>query len=438
MNEIMPHAQWMKLTDGGFTSIRSSELRKLDKALATYEKSKKPADLDLLRRALVGWMQAKGANWKTSVRNKRGAVENLYKQVMDLPGKAKTGADIVALSHLRNESRAIVTDLFCGKSLEFRPGFLQKLAVSKKSAVLNVSGAARDARSLLKPAVKGGLQAAGNGGGRMSGMSIDSFCKLIIPADLHTDVMAVIAKELPGFMTELAKAVTPFLGVITAGGGALKSEATAARDEYRRSQAQTHLQFSLSSGEPRMAIQACVRLLERELQSSGAAAAIDTTAFAGKVAGFFADAGTATNAAIGLVSSAAKLTLLIFEITRDVMERNDANKLMNSLDIVSPKVFDVCPIVGAYLVCCAPTSVMVNTVFDRFFDHGWREDVEYTVEKHIGPLREQARRVIHAHRFWIPALQNFPGVLQVNKKKLKEMAAKQGKTAMVGFGSDDV
>lgn len=427
MNEIMPHGQWMKLTDGGFASTRSSELRKIDNALAAYEKSKNPADLDALHRALVGWMQAKGANWKTSVRNKRKAVETLYSQVIDLPGKSKTGAGVVALSHLRNESRAIITDLFRGKSLEFRPGFLQKLAVTKKSAAINVSGVAKNTYTLLKPEIKRG----------MPGMSVDSFCKLIIPADLYADVMAVIAKELPGFMTELAKSVTPFLGVITTGGGALKDAAMAARGAYRRSEAKTHLQFSLSSGEPRIAIQACIRILERELQSHGASAAIGTTATAGKVAGFFADAGTATNAAIGLAASAAKLTILIFEITRDVMERNQANKLMNSLDVVSPKVFDVCPIVGAYLVCCAPTSVLVNTIFDRFFGRGWREDVEYTVETHIGPLREQARRVIQEHRFFIPALQNYPSVLQVNKKKLKEMAAKNGKTGIVGFGSDD-
>jgi hypothetical protein len=105
---------------------------------------------------------------------------------------------------------------------------------------------------------------------------------------------------------------------------------------------------------------------------------------------------------------------------------------------VDAKVFAASPILGAYLICCAPTSVMVNTVFERFFEQGWRGDVEHTVAEHINPLRIQARRVIMEHRFWVPALQNFPGMLTANKKKLKEMVERKGKTGMVGFGSDNL
>jgi hypothetical protein len=105
---------------------------------------------------------------------------------------------------------------------------------------------------------------------------------------------------------------------------------------------------------------------------------------------------------------------------------------------VDGSIFDVCPLIGAYLILCVPTSVMVNTVFDRLSEHGWRGDVERTVERHIVPLQDQARRVVQASRFEIVALKNFPGMLTRNEKKLKEMEERKGKTGMVGFGSGNM
>src|SRR5207253_7421559 len=71
---VMNHAQWMKLTYGGLTSIRSAQLKQVDNTLAAYHKSQSPANLDALQKSLVGWMQKEGPKWKVSVRNKFGAV----------------------------------------------------------------------------------------------------------------------------------------------------------------------------------------------------------------------------------------------------------------------------------------------------------------------------------------------------------------------------
>jgi len=79
--------------------------------------------------------------------------------------------------------------------------------------------------------------------------------------------------------------------------------------------------------------------------------------------------------------------------------------------------------------------VMLNTVFDRVSEHGWRGDVERTVQKHLIPLQSQARRVVQEHRFVIPALTNYPGMFVRNEEKLEEMEKRKGKTGMEGFGS---
>jgi hypothetical protein len=39
MADLMSHKEWMKLTYGGVTSIRSGKLKAVDTALAAYEKS---------------------------------------------------------------------------------------------------------------------------------------------------------------------------------------------------------------------------------------------------------------------------------------------------------------------------------------------------------------------------------------------------------------
>jgi hypothetical protein len=441
----MTHGQWMKLTYGGLTSIRSSELKKVDSALAEYHKSKTPGSLDALRKALVGWMQKEGAKWQSSVRNKFGAVAALYKQVMDLPGVAKTGQDIVALSHVRDESRAIVTELFRGKTLDWRPGILKKLTATKFSALKNVHSVESNVNGVshgaVRHAAQGGvhaLRADMFGAHHGSSSPAETFCRTLIPVELVADVTALMARELPTFMKDLAVSLTPFLGVMASGAGTFVSACKTARDQYRLYEARVHQERSLSIAEPEKAIEGLIRILERERTAQGARTAIGAAAFSGKLAGVLADGGTVTNAAIGLAASLANLTLLVLEIVRDVGERKEANKLMASPRAVDAKVFVASPIVGAYLICCAPTSVLVNTVFDRFFEQGWRGEVERTVQKHIGPLQAQARRVVIEHRFWIPALQNFPGLLTANKKKLKEMAAKNGKTGMVGFGSDNL
>jgi hypothetical protein len=122
----------------------------------------------------------------------------------------------------------------------------------------------------------------------------------------------------------------------------------------------------------------------------------------------------------------------------DITERNAANKLLLK-PLITIELFNACPVLGAYLICCAPTSVIVNTVLssDKFYQPGMMDTVQRAVKKHVEPLKEQAQRLIKEHRMFIPSLQNYPGVLEQNKKELKRMLNNVGKGDMVGFGSDD-
>lgn len=253
MSDIMPYGRWMKYTYGGVTSIRSSQLKAIDAALSGCHGSPTTENLDRLRTAIVGWMQKEGPRWKSSVRNRYHAVDDLHKQSMGIPVPPRAAADVIGFSYLRAESRGIVDDLFRGKSIDWKPGILRKLAN------------------------------------------------------------------------------------------------------------------------------------------------------------------------------------IIRVIVRDVLEKNAANQRMRSAQVTG-EIFDICPLVGAYLILCVPTSVMLNTVFDRISEHGWRGDVERTVQKHLLPLQGHARRVVEEHRFVIPALRNYPGMFVRNEEKLQQMEKRKGKTGMEGFG----
>lgn len=424
MSDIMPYTRWMKYTYGGRTSIRSSQLKAIDAALNKYHTVPIKDNLDKLRTAIVGWMKKEGPGWKSSVRNKYFAVEDLYSQSMGIPVPPRSGAEIIGFSLVRDESRVIVDELFRGKSIDWKPWILPKLANNKWGLTLNTASGADNAAS-LRPG--SGAMAT-----KAAEMAKEAF-NTLVPLTVAGEVGMALARVIPDFMKEFIASMMPFAGVAATGGVAIYNGCKTIRSEYRLYDAHTHQARSLSADEPAAAIQALIRILERERNYNAYSAAVSTGSFVGQLTGVLVDGGTASTAAVGLAANVAKLVNIIRVIVRDVLEKNAANQRMCS-NQVTGEIFDVCPLVGAYLILCVPTSVMVNTVFDRISEHGWRGDVERTVQKHLNPLRDHARRVVQEHRFIIPALQNFPGMFERNEAKLEEMEERKGKTGMVGMG----
>ncbi|NRF67686.1 hypothetical protein HLB44_11885 [Aquincola sp. S2] len=436
MSAVMSFAQWMNLTDGGFTSIRSSELKAIDTALKYYHDNPVQARKDRLAAALLKWMQSKGAAWKTSVRNKNRAVETLYAQVTGLGGPNLSGEERVGLAHVRDESQAILQQLFRGQRLEWRNTFKAKLGEQKTGLASASASVLINTRELSGVRIGGTGGAVGGNTGQAMAIAEDLVRSVVSPENLQ-DVMRALASLMPAFMTQLAASLVPFLGVLTSAGGTAWAAKNALRSAWRVESAKDHVHGSLAQGNPAAALEALIRLLQREHTNDVFAVSVSLGEFGGKLAGVLADGGTATNAAVGLAASVIRLMNIVRVIERDVRERNAANTAMRTR--VDRKIFETCPVVGAYLICCAPTSVMCNAIFDeRFGEVGWQDQVETAVRRHLGALREQARRVITAHRFWIPGLAHHAGLMAVNEKKLKQMLASKGKTGMVGFGSDNL
>lgn len=413
MPNIMTGADWKKLTDGGRLSVRSSELKSVDKALEAYEKQKTEANLDLLRSALVSWIQSKGPDWKKSVRNRHNAVDTLFRQLMGLEGPKKSGDDMVALSHIRDESRAIVTDLFRGKELEWRSGFFRKVNARTKA----------DKANFVHDMISNDI--------------VENICELIIPEDIFPELLPLILQHMPTFLVDFAAEIAPFVGVITSGGKTLKSGLQIAIKQHGVYSAGKHLKGSLSVEEPRLAIEAMIGILRGERNDKAMEFGIEAVGLAGKLGTLIADGGTLTNTVIGVASTLANLVLFVRALVNDYRERKAVNKLVAcGGSLKAATLFETSPLTGAYLICCVPTSVMVNSIFDRFYDIGWQGDVEYAVRNHIEPLRQEATRIIRDSRLWIPKLQNYPGLVEKNSKKLREMSLRKGTTGMLGIGPD--
>lgn len=400
---IMSPQEWLKLTDAGRMHRRSAELKRVDAALQGFHARPVASNRKALEKALAGWKKSKGPGWKDSVRNKSGAVQTLQDQ---LSGKVRgpRGADeMLALSAVRDEARAIVTDLFRGQRLVYRPGLWTKVGgntrLGRAGAKATAGSAVHNARKLHKAG-----QASGSDSGKANRLATGLLDRLV-PSTVRGDVMGHLTTVLPGFMREYTAAALPFVGVGVAGAGAVTNAGMALKRHWDAKQAQTHAQRTLSSGNPDQAFQGIIRMLERERTEKIGKMGIGIGDFTAKLTGVLVDGGTVTNAASSLAASLAKLTLLVGVVTRDALEARAVNDLMAG-PRVDGRIFQACPLIGAYFVLNVPTSVLVNVVLEpeEFFAPGMKDKVERAVKRHVQPLQGKARSLVLEHRMHFPSL----------------------------------
>ncbi len=452
MADVMSHKEWMKLTDGGFTSVRSGSLKRVDAALLDYHKALDAPHMDALRRALMAWMGEKGSDWKHSVRNGRNAVDTLHRQVMGLASAA--AGPSAGLQAMKDEAHQLMLQLFRGAQLTWKNEFRGKLnanlvkplstdfalylparqyATSASTNKFGLTGNSVGAAVAVKTLADG--RSGARAGGGATGALVNKLVSQVVPPGAQVEVLNAVRQLVPGFQAEFAAAVMPLTGILSAAGTTLWNTGNALHKHYGVVQARTHRDRSLAGVEAAGAINALIRILERERNADIYSATVSVAELGGKVAGLAIDAGTASNTAIGLAANIAKLLNIVRIVYRDVSEKNAVNRMLRSGE-VGLEIFEVCPLVGCYLVCCLPTSALMGLIFERFGERGWMDVAERTNERHLEPLRAKARGVIKGHRFEIRSLARFPGMLEVNKEEIERMVGNVGKPgAYGGFGA---
>jgi hypothetical protein len=282
-DELMSFEYWQRATWKGYLSHRSSQLQAIDAALSAYHRAPSDAAKDRVLAALMAWIQKEGANWKRNPRNHTHAIEDLYEQLTGAAG-GMTPAELGAEWEAQYEQLAIL-ERFRNQKLEWRSGYLGKIGNNKFGFHLNLVTGGRNAYA-LSPHSGSGSETAST----IAAKILDA----MIPADIQTEVMLALESVIPDFATKLAESVAPFVGVITAGAGTLWNLKNLIRAEYRAETSRTNTDRALNVGTPHAAMDAIVRILERERNAEAFSFSVSLGEFAGKLGGALVDAGTAT------------------------------------------------------------------------------------------------------------------------------------------------
>jgi hypothetical protein len=433
----MSTKEWLERTNGGWTATRSSALKSVDNALADYHINPSPKNKEVLKARLGAWIKNLGDSWKTDDRNKNHAVENLLDQ-LDGNTNVLRPAEQRAVAFVRDAGdghSALLTQLFGGQKLILRGEYLKALRTTKFDLGRNVALTGYDIAQLTPGAMARAKDIAQSTSAAMA--RAREFVKSIVPPEHHSTVFDLLSAHMPTFMTDLAKSMTPFLGVATSALSTAVSMAKVGRDEYRVYRASECQSRALCVKDPALAIRGLLTILERECEREWDQLKINGAAFATKLTLTLTGVGGAIASPItGLTETFAKLVLYLQELVVDLDEANKGNEMMALRTSVDPKVpprpnigsnvLEECPLLAAYLICCAPTSAMLSVVFKDFSQRGWLDKLEYEVQKCLVPLREQAGRVVREHRFIIEKLYRHPGCLEVNKAMLKDMEKRVG------------
>ena len=364
-------------------------------------------------------------------------------------------ANELALAHIRKESEEIFIKLFIklfeNKQIRYRPtaGNLIFGCGSNKVLGCKIPIYTKNANTIKTIGKVGSIT--------KNGMTLAK--KIINNTSDGADkslVLKMLLAVLPDALDELAKSCAPFAGVAYSGGQVLVTAVDTAHKAYTSNRFQMHARRTLSTGDPEAAMKAVARMLDRELHNAELELAKGLTTFTAKMASTLLDGGTVGNAAIGFTASIVKILMIVRLIVRDIKEKNAANTLIAEMSKIhynnqddsqhsaqkkayAVRVFEANPLMGAYFVCCVPTSVFVNLMFstENFNKPGMMDKIERATKRHIGPIKEDAGSLVRKHRMFIPSLQRFPGVLKVNENNLKAMLENNGKSGLKGLGPGD-
>jgi len=214
--------------------------------------------------------------------------------------------------------------------------------------------------------------------------------KKVSGLDSSSEILTAIG---PHTLTGLFAAIVPFYGVIGAGVEATKKFYKAVQDLRTSWQAQEALP-AVQSGAPAAALGAVGTLLKRRSNDQFAEGAIKTVE--ATVNGALIGTGYGGVATAG-VSLGAKIGTLVVIVRRRVLEYKEVQKgkqVLQRPDDLSPKVFEVCPLLGCYLLTNSTSSNIVMSCFAQgAMTANWMTEVEKN-KRAIDPLIDGARSFI--------------------------------------------
>jgi hypothetical protein len=313
-------------------------------------------------------------------------------------------ADFKAMGVVARARKDNLKEMFTGTHLTFAKHAKEK---SLKDAVSDAASLGDSTKNLVD-GIKTGSTAASalSQVGDLRSNALEFFK---IATNLHdiSDVVSAVGSDV---MHSMISEMTPFIGVISSSYKAAKSWRAVvanARDLYK---ADYYLEGVLP-GDPSAAANAVLVCIKRFLAANTADAARNTASAATKVAGLFADLGTATTAAVGAASALAKLIQELAILGRDYSEMKAGNAVLDDPDPskLNLDVFKVCPLLGCYLIACSDTSMVVNFMVADMGLPGWMDKVEQMKKNQLDPLIKNANKAIVSSHLTLEGLKQNKG-----------------------------
>jgi hypothetical protein len=437
----MQFETWIKLTQ--LTGKpRSKYLKGVDEALQQYHKAVSEANLSKLKLALHHWKMSKGYDgaagmpgWMVSPRNHQKGPETLDLQTLGVNGRLTPvladladspfygieawAGEALARNVMKEARLQALQELFQGKKVIIRKGQVSLMLISMKrnltTATTEAGKAAAAAEAIaisplkqkVMEAVQPLVQQAETAARQLINEILAPF-----PLEVAREVLRFLVELMPQFLTELAGAIAPYLGLATSGIEAVIYTGKTIAAQYRLEQSDKHKE-GFAKGDPIAALEAVQRMIERERNRCLRIASLQASDAVVKAAAHIADAAAfgapAVSSVVSPLSGMAKaLALLahkVYLLARDVSELFQANRILLTQPRLTADLFDECPLLGCYFVAASTTSDLVNFAVDNIGAVGWNLEVETMVTRHIHPMVSMARDVIAESRLEVEGLE---------------------------------
>jgi len=416
MATIPWHETWMRDTYSRFDG-RSELLKAVDLAIFVYDSCKTDETRQAIKDALDAYIAghiARKKDWNASVRNKKGAVSNLYRAVNDLDARKLTQEDLDAIKAQVEMQQAALKTMFMGKKMQLRSLSKKRHSEEVGKFVKAAQGTAANIRDLSF--TKSGTT-ANQGVNVVAGTAVkDKFQQLVQTVCGALDPEMVMKALGLGSVTDFAKSMAPALGIIASASDTAVGLCKLAWQSYSASNFREASTWTLAPGDPLAAFHALETLLDREINSTIASTAISGAAFSAKMLCGALDLGAASGPAIGLAETIAKAIQRITEFVRDYAEVQKANTLLDA-GTFGIGLFQTCPILGCYYLVVQDHSTIVNMAVADYGTTGWKMDVERMLNA-ARPVLAKAGEFVRASPFEIPGMENYKGIKQASWDKM--------------------
>jgi hypothetical protein len=392
---------WLTETKLGTMKPRSSQLKAVDDAIAQYEKQRNETNLFKIKNTFEDWKRLKGAGWKTSDRNRGGAMARLEQELAksadyrthQLTGGRFTMKELEALAYMASERKKVIANVFRDKEVTFR---LSKESLNDSAARLQTK--CEEAKKFLQGKSKSTLSPAETAQKKLTEMAKAMF-------DVDTlESAGKIGGLVIDIIAKCGVSVAPVVGHIKDGYDLFTGWAKAA--------AALHEQYSVSNchyvidtGAPAAAFQGVKACLVAQTKKEATSASIATTSFALKTGLAFADGGAISGPVVGAANAMASLSLQLYYLSTEYRATKAINQALSDgrLDVT---LFRTYPLMGAYLMVSATFSDLIP--IENFGTPGWMDYVENLKKRSFDGIYDSAAGLIKDSPWEIKGLPKRP------------------------------